>query len=422
MQIPSGSLGASKKRARGQDGNVIATSLDISNSEDESLSNFPPLPSGEVNNQMLPGSSGAGGVGSQMDHSYSCFENLQNVVHTVQEAPGASQQPPMPAPTLKYVRNNMQPTEKPQSSDSEENLEKKVRVPPIVIRDASKVKLVRNLLATAKVSNPKDGHTKGMGYQIYPDTPKDYREAIKVLKDNDIEFHHFTLKDDKPLKVVLRGVPIGESIDDIVMALEAEPNNYTVLKATRLINRLTKKPMQLVVVEVPREERRIYELTSLLHSRIVPESLRKPSVIQCHRCQQFGHSQNCCNATPACVKCGRDHFAVNCPRKRTVAAYCVNCKVTGHPASWTGCPKWPKPRVQHEGAQPRAFTSNKVNPNFSYARTVAPQQPSMPQAAAGEQSSIDMISVPRSMFEMMQKMMSRMDKFLESQENMYNYV
>ena len=121
---------------------------------------------------------------------------------------------------------------------------------------------------------------------------------------------------------------------------------FTVIKATRMNkkirnpknNKVTLEPMPLVVVEVPRDQSNIYNITPVLETRVVPESLRRPSISQCHRCQQFGHAQNCCYAPPMCVKCGQGHLSATCANNNK-PAFCGNCRTQGHTANWSGCPR-----------------------------------------------------------------------------------
>ena len=63
----------------------------------------------------------------------------------------------------------------------------------------------------------------------------------------------------------------------------------------------------------------------------------KKDILQCIRCQQYGHTKNYCNRTPACVKCAKNHLTIHCPstgKIEEVRCYNYNGK---HPASYKGC-------------------------------------------------------------------------------------
>ena len=44
------------------------------------------------------------------------------------------------------------------------------------------------------------------------------------------------------------------------------------------------------------------------------------------RCQQYGHTKNYCNGSPACVKCARNHLTIHCPFMGKIEEVrCYNC-------------------------------------------------------------------------------------------------
>ena len=62
----------------------------------------------------------------------------------------------------------------------------------------------------------------------------------------------------------------------------------------------------------------------------------KKDIPQCIRCQQYGHTKNYCNRTPACVKCAKNHHTIHCPSTGKIEVKCYNCNGK-HPASHKGC-------------------------------------------------------------------------------------
>jgi hypothetical protein len=68
---------------------------------------------------------------------------------------------------------------------------------------------------------------------------------------------------------------------------------------------------------------------------------RKTQIIQCHRCQKWGHAATNCNATIKCLKCGDAHATSECTIKKedTSTHYkikCANC-AGSHLANSTDC-------------------------------------------------------------------------------------
>ena len=51
-----------------------------------------------------------------------------------------------------------------------------------------------------------------------------------------------------------------------------------------------------------------------------------PSILQCLKCQGFGHKVPNCNKKPKCVVCGESHSYKNCPNKDKRKPKCANCR------------------------------------------------------------------------------------------------
>lgn len=48
-------------------------------------------------------------------------------------------------------------------------------------------------------------------------------------------------------------------------------------------------------------------------------------LVQCHKCQSFGHVQNNCHANYKCMKCADSHTTHKCKKPRTTPPKCDNC-------------------------------------------------------------------------------------------------
>ena len=63
----------------------------------------------------------------------------------------------------------------------------------------------------------------------------------------------------------------------------------------------------------------------------------KKDIPQCMRCQQYDHTKNYCNRSPAYVKCAKSHLTIHCPCTGKIEEVrCCNCN-GNHPASYKGC-------------------------------------------------------------------------------------
>jgi len=63
---------------------------------------------------------------------------------------------------------------------------------------------------------------------------------------------------------------------------------------------------------------------------------RYTGVVQCTRCQQYGHSKTYCNKPFVCVKCGAKHSTADCKKPRDTPATCALCNGP-HTANYKGC-------------------------------------------------------------------------------------
>lgn len=64
--------------------------------------------------------------------------------------------------------------------------------------------------------------------------------------------------------------------------------------------------------------------------------VNKKELIQCHRCQKWGHATSNCNMTPKCLKCAKNHLTDEGTKTPDTDATCANCGGK-HPANIIEC-------------------------------------------------------------------------------------
>ncbi|EFA12788.1 hypothetical protein TcasGA2_TC010624 [Tribolium castaneum] len=107
------------------------------------------------------------------------------------------------------------------------------------------------------------------------------------------------------------------------------------------MNKKGNVPMQMVLVEIKREYKSIYNISNLFGLSVTAEPLKnKGFTIQCHRCQIFGHAQINCNAQFKCMKCGESHSTHLCAKPKTTPPKCANCQGE-HTSIYKKCPVRP---------------------------------------------------------------------------------
>lgn len=173
--------------------------------------------------------------------------------------------------------------------------------------------------------------------KIQTANPESYRALVQFLRKENAEFHTYQLQEDKPIRVVIRNIhpttPCELIKEELVLRL------YEVRQVTPVLHRLNKNPLPLFFVDLEPtiHSNEIFQLTSLLHTKIIVEEPYKHKTIsQCANCQDYGHTKAYCGYSPRCVRCGKDHHSSSCPNSRDEPPKCALCQ-ENHPASYKGC-------------------------------------------------------------------------------------
>lgn len=173
----------------------------------------------------------------------------------------------------------------------------------------------------------------GDGVRFLPKTPLEFRVIQRHLteaskQDSGIHWYCFSVPQELPTKVALRGLPTSTDEDAIKTALEDKGFEVT---HVRRIPFARGRPGCIYHVQLKHlsQERlqELYNTTEFLYMAGVKfEGWRgSGGVAQCHRCQAFGHSSHNCHRPPRCVRCAGEHIVADCPRARDEPATCANC-------------------------------------------------------------------------------------------------
>ncbi|KAF8786337.1 hypothetical protein HNY73_008064 [Argiope bruennichi] len=106
------------------------------------------------------------------------------------------------------------------------------------------------------------------------DTDEEHRRLSRLLEAQGAEFKTFMLRTDRPIKVVIRGLPSCTPIEEIKEDLERE--GFTVVSITQLSKFQTKSPMPLFYAQIangPLSET-VYTLTEMFGTKISVERYR----------------------------------------------------------------------------------------------------------------------------------------------------
>ena len=117
---------------------------------------------------------------------------------------------------------------------------------------------------------------------------------------------------------------------------------------------------------------------------------KKHTIVQCTRCQRYGHTKTYCRRQHSCVKCGNEHNTANSPKSPDTPAKCA-LRAEDHPYNYKGCkiyqeilqkrnsttqkPHWYRTQSTHENPAPEQQQHSETPPesprsrrtNLSYA-------------------------------------------------------
>lgn len=208
---------------------------------------------------------------------------------------------------------------------------------------------------------------KPNGLEILPVTTDDHRKLSKIFDNYNEEYFTFPLKEEKNLKIVIRGIPECINIEEIKEELVAM--KFNIIKISRMNRKIDngKIPLPMIFAELPltMESKDIFNVTHINYLKVIIEPLRvkKNDVTQCHHCQGFGHTQTKCHLIPKCIKCLENHSWKDCPKQKNEAPQCTNCEGL-HPANYKGCPIY----KQHKENFNRRQHNNRLITNPAYVR------------------------------------------------------
>ncbi|GFT18647.1 nucleic-acid-binding protein from transposon X-element [Trichonephila clavipes] len=214
--------------------------------------------------------------------------------------------------------------------------------------------------------------TTGEYIKLYSNTTEQNRIVRQTLIGLGYKFYVITPKNERPIKVVIKGYPKTADPNHIKSDLEKE--GFLPERVTQLIGRRTKQKLPVFQVTLPRsmENLKIFDLKTLAHLNITVDGYNGKGITQYFSCNNFHHNAENCFLKPRCLKCGEEHLTKDYPiKQRLETKFCINCRVYGHMANWYGCPCFPKPKKGAAKINRNSYTNlynSFVKPNFSYAQ------------------------------------------------------
>ncbi|GBO00701.1 hypothetical protein AVEN_14109-1 [Araneus ventricosus] len=213
---------------------------------------------------------------------------------------------------------------------------------------------------------------------VFTNSSKDHRDLTDYLTEQNIQYYVVPLRAEKPVKIVIKGLPGDTKTDKIEEGLTSK--GFKVAKVNQLLRFRDKKPLDIFQAHLLKSEnlKDIYKLDNLNYFIIRVKKYERKTVGQCFYCQKFNHHSSECNMTVKCVLCAEEHNSRTCPNKRN-PEFTPKCANFGgpHTASYRGCPNFPKIKkvttektfasVLKERRQPSTTTTKALNQEIQLA-------------------------------------------------------
>lgn len=276
------------------------------------------------------------------------------------------------------------------------------------------------------------------------------QEALKRCK---AEFFTHSTREEVSVKIVLSGLPYFGTEE---VKTELAKNNISPHEV-KLLSKSSDNDEATYVLHFAKGTVKLNKLREVKYLFNVVVwwrhwARRTIDVLQCFRCQRFGHGSRHCNMQIRCVKCGKHHASSECavPKKTIDSSEthkdvkCVNCG-QNHVASFKECPHRlsfikrqgrsaprPSPNGNPPTSTPRKFISNRVISNQSFAEVVAgpPTSSVRPESnynATGRSDTdlftlSEFLGLARDMFNRFKACNTREEQFFALHELMAKYL
>lgn len=228
--------------------------------------------------------------------------------------------------------------EEDEDNCQEEQEDKSSRPPPIYVPYVENISIM--IKSISKVVSSNDFNYKSMRdsqIRLMVKNIASYRTVVKHLESKNICFHTYQLKQERAYRVVVKGMHHTTPVEDIKAELLL--SGHRVRDVFNIKSHASKQPLSMFYVDLEPNpnNKEIYNIKHINNAIVYIEPPKKTDdLVQCYRCQQFGHTKSYCKKPFRCVKCGCDHPTAECTKEINTPPKCVHCQ-QNHTASYRGC-------------------------------------------------------------------------------------
>ncbi|BFG03103.1 nucleic-acid-binding protein from mobile element jockey-like [Drosophila madeirensis] len=166
--------------------------------------------------------------------------------------------------------------------------------------------------------------TSNNNIRVMTNEKTSYTALKKYLDETGKRYQTFQPRDERPYRVVIKGLHYSTEIEDIKAALRSQ--GHVARDVRNLVNKSKKQRYCIFFVNLKpaSNNKEAFNIKTICHSVVTVEPpLKFDDVVQCYRCQRFGHTKRYCRLEERCVKCGGDHASNTCDKGKNDPALCL---------------------------------------------------------------------------------------------------
>lgn len=347
----------------------------------------------------------------------------KNATNTQTNEPNATNKQSSPAQSSTTTRNEHTDAEKSSGSSNEsehgndnnftenEKIKRTNNIPPIDVwtstQDATQ-QIIRYRLPQYSCTFSKINKTK---MRVFPKSLAIRKRLIELLNESKINFNTYTPADEKMQNILLKGTEISDErvISDALNKNGIEPYKIQRFETGYMRKSGIQSNIWQIVLLPKTDVKSIFNIKYVAEWSVKWQVMRKPTIVQCKRCQRLNHSASNCTLPYRCVKCTESHEPGKCPsdnKTNKTKPQCVNCNGEHTANNATLCPYFKKEMKLREerkqnknGIKPgnRANTANtapmSVNSSngASYANITREKNTAPPKQPTSQQPNANLI-------------------------------
>lgn len=252
------------------------------------------------------------------------------------------------------------------------------KIPPIIFRGPLQHNFnffISNI--NSRTKNSVKIKTNKNTYFLFTKDLNDYDNTLNTLKQMNIEHHTHTPKTRKPIKLVLKGLPVNVDVNDIksdiLKKINVDVSIKQFTKKNLENNTVINLPIYSVVFPANTNFKDIFNIKEIFYCLVRWEKFNaKNPVLQCFNCLGYGHVAYNCFKTSKCLKCGGPHYFKNCTSDTVIK--CANCNGQ-HTANSKHCQVFTK--ISEIVASKRSLRINRNNNVLNLSKTINPPNSSI---------------------------------------------